>query len=78
MSPVINIHHSPDGTSSQRIPDVRIEDSQTVIIFGGTGDLTRRKLLPAMFAMDFEKRLTEKLRIVAFGRRDYTDESFRE
>jgi glucose-6-phosphate 1-dehydrogenase len=78
MSPVINIHHSPDGTSSQRIPDVRIEDSQTVIIFGGTGDLTRRKLLPAMFAMDFEKRLPEKLRIVAFGRRDYTDESFRE
>lgn len=78
MSPIINIHHSPDDASGQRIPDVRIEDSQTVIIFGGTGDLTRRKLLPAMFAMDFEKRLPEKLRIVAFGRRDYTDESFRE
>jgi glucose-6-phosphate 1-dehydrogenase len=77
MSPVINIHTSPSGDSSDRIPDLRVEDSQTVIIFGGTGDLTRRKLLPALFAMDVENRLPDSLRIVAFGRRDYTSESFR-
>lgn len=75
MSPVINIHHS--SSDAGRIPEVRVEDSQTLVIFGGTGDLTRRKLLPAMFAMHFEKRLPEKLRIVAFGRRDYSDVSFR-
>ncbi|MGA0333928.1 MAG: glucose-6-phosphate dehydrogenase [Kiritimatiellia bacterium] len=78
MSPVINIQHTSDAPAGQRIPDVQIEDSQTVVIFGGTGDLTRRKLLPALFAMHFEKRLPEKIRIVAFGRRDYSDESFRE
>ncbi|MEX2607651.1 MAG: glucose-6-phosphate dehydrogenase, partial [Kiritimatiellia bacterium] len=53
------------------------EDSQTVVIFGGTGDLTRRKLLPALYAMYVEDRLPEQLRIVAFGRRDYTHETFR-
>ena len=78
MSPILNIQHSSSDSSGQRIPDIMIEDSQTLVIFGGTGDLTRRKLLPALFAMHFEKRLPEKIRIVAFGRRDYTDESFRE
>jgi len=78
MSPVVNLHpHSPSETGA-RMPDMRVEDPQTLVIFGGTGDLTRRKLLPAMFAMDFEGRLPERLRIVAFGRRDYTSESFRE
>jgi glucose-6-phosphate 1-dehydrogenase len=76
MARVLNVHSS--SSSDQRLPDVRIEDSQTVVIFGGTGDLTRRKLLPALFAMEAEGRLPEKLRIVAFGRRDYTDETFRE
>ncbi|MDF3129640.1 glucose-6-phosphate dehydrogenase [Kiritimatiellaeota bacterium B1221] len=78
MSPVINIHHSSSDSQSGRIPDLIVEDSQTVVIFGGTGDLTRRKLLPALFAMHYENRLPEKIRIVAFGRRDYTNESFRE
>lgn len=77
MARHLNIHPTHDS-SDQRLPDVRIEDPQTVVIFGGTGDLTRRKLLPALFAMEAEGRLPEELRIVAFGRREYTNESFRE
>jgi glucose-6-phosphate 1-dehydrogenase len=77
MTRILNVHAS-SPQSEQRLPEVRIEDDQTVVIFGGTGDLTRRKLLPALFAMEAESRLPDSLRIVAFGRRDYTHESFRE
>jgi glucose-6-phosphate 1-dehydrogenase len=77
MARHINIQAS-QASPGQQLPDVRIEDPQTVVIFGGTGDLTRRKLLPALFAMEAEGRLPEKLRIVAFGRREYTSETFRE
>ena len=76
MSRILNVHSS--SSSESQLPEVQIEDSQTVVIFGGTGDLTRRKLLPALFAMEAEGRLPESLRIVAFGRREYTNESFRE
>ncbi len=78
MSAKVNFHSSATDSSTTRIPDVRVEDSQTVVIFGGTGDLTRRKLLPALYAMDVEGRLPERLQVVAFGRRDYTHETFRE
>ncbi len=76
MSPVLNIQ--PHSSVNSKIPDLAIEDSQTVVIFGGTGDLTRRKLLPALFAMSEENRMPEAFRIIAFGRREYTQESFRE
>jgi len=78
MSATISFHPSSPDDTSRRIPDLRVEDNQTVVIFGGTGDLTRRKLLPALFALHVEKRLPEQFRIVAFGRRDYSSESFRE
>ncbi len=48
-----------------------------MIIFGATGDLTQRKLLPALFAMQHHGFLPEAFRIVAFARRDHSDESFR-
>lgn len=65
-----------DDPSSGRLPDVRVEHPLTLVIFGGTGDLTRRKLLPALHALDLEARLPREFRIVAFGRRDYDDASF--
>ena len=45
-------------------------------IFGGTGDLTFRKLLPALYNMKVSGRLTEEDRIIIIGRRDYTDEEY--
>ena len=40
-------------------------------IFGGTGDLTFRKLLPALYTMDLAGKLPKDSRIVIIGRRDY-------
>jgi glucose-6-phosphate 1-dehydrogenase len=50
----------------------------TVVIFGATGNLTQLKLIPALFSLDLENRLPEATRILAFARREFTDESWLE
>jgi len=49
----------------------------TLVIFGASGDLTRRKLIPAVYALSCERLLPEGFSVVGFARRDKTDESFR-
>lgn len=56
---------------------VRIEDL-TLIIFGASGDLTNRKLLPALFSLYQQGYLSDKTLIVGVARRDKSDESFRD
>jgi len=51
-----------------------MSDRPTVIaIFGVTGDLARRKLIPALYSNFIKGRTPEPLRIVGVGRRDWTD-----
>ena len=50
----------------------------TIVIFGGTGDLARRKLLPALFQLACKGRLPDRFRIVGFARQEYSDDRFRE
>lgn len=47
-----------------------------MIIFGATGDLTHRKLMPALYYLEKENRLPEKFNVIAVGRRDKTTESY--
>ena len=49
-----------------------------LVIFGGTGDLARRKLLPAMYNRDRAGQLPAQARIIAAARHDHTDDSYRE
>lgn len=49
-----------------------------ITIFGGTGDLTFRKLLPAFYTMHRTGKLPGDARITIVGRRDYSDETYRE
>ncbi len=48
------------------------------VIYGVTGDLTRRKLLPALYELELSGRLTTPLYIIGFARRDWSDEVLRE
>jgi len=48
-----------------------------IFIFGGSGDLTYRKLMPALFNLYLDKYLPEKFLIVGIGRTDFTNASFR-
>ena len=50
----------------------------SVVIFGASGDLTARKLVPGLFKLYRKKRLPDPFHIVGFARRDYSDDSFRE
>jgi glucose-6-phosphate 1-dehydrogenase len=49
----------------------------TIIIFGASGDLTWRKLVPALYNNYVKGRMTLCREIVGFARRPYTDETFR-
>jgi glucose-6-phosphate 1-dehydrogenase len=49
----------------------------TVVIFGASGDLTARKLIPALFHLFAAKQLPAPCRIVGFARREKTHESWR-
>ncbi|MBB6214434.1 glucose-6-phosphate 1-dehydrogenase [Anaerosolibacter carboniphilus] len=52
--------------------------SCTMVIFGGTGDLAHRKLLPAIYNLQYEKLLPENFTVIVVGRREKTDEDYRE
>jgi len=47
-------------------------------IFGATGDLTKRKLIPAAFTLFSQRRLPEGFVIIAIGRRDKTRDGYRD
>ncbi|GLK86375.1 glucose-6-phosphate dehydrogenase [Ancylobacter defluvii] len=48
-----------------------------IAVFGATGDLSRRKLLPALFHRDIDGQLPDDAAIVGVSRRPFTDEAFR-
>jgi len=52
--------------------------STIFFIFGGTGDLTSRKLVPALFNLFLDGWMPKHFAIVAMGRTAYTDDKFRE
>ncbi|MEB3274103.1 MAG: glucose-6-phosphate dehydrogenase [Prochlorothrix sp.] len=56
----------------------RIPEPQILVIFGASGDLTQRKLVPALYQMHLERRLPPELTIVGVARRDWSHDFFRE
>jgi len=62
-----------EGLGAERTPD-----PCTMVIFGASGDLTRRKLLPALYNLALDGLLPDKFSIAGFARSDMTVEQFRE
>jgi glucose-6-phosphate 1-dehydrogenase len=54
----------------------RTPEPCVMVIFGATGDLTHRKLIPALYNLALERRLPPNFQVVGFARRPYTDDSF--
>jgi glucose-6-phosphate 1-dehydrogenase len=50
----------------------------TIVIFGASGDLTARKLVPALYHLVKDKQMPPTFRIIGFARREKTDESWRQ
>ena len=55
-----------------------MSDLTTIVIFGASGDLTRRKLIPALFDLYCKGSLPEKWRIVGVSRSEFSNEAFRD
>ncbi|MBM3998842.1 MAG: glucose-6-phosphate dehydrogenase [Planctomycetes bacterium] len=51
--------------------------AHTIVILGASGDLTSRKLIPALFSLFRKNRLPPQTRIVGFSRSELTDEAWR-
>jgi glucose-6-phosphate 1-dehydrogenase len=51
-------------------------DACTMIIFGATGDLTKRKLFPALYNLARQKFLPDNFAIVGVGRQELSSDDF--
>ncbi len=51
--------------------------NQILVIFGASGDLTKRKLIPALFELYLQKLLPERFAVLGASRSDLSDEEFR-
>jgi len=61
------------GLQQQRMPEPQI-----IVIFGASGDLTQRKLVPALYKLRRERRISPETTIVGVARREWSDDYFRE
>jgi glucose-6-phosphate 1-dehydrogenase len=64
---------SPEDVAQATKTNLRVPEPGVVVIFGASGDLTKRKLLPALFHLEEAGLLPEQLRIVGVARRDLGD-----
>jgi glucose-6-phosphate 1-dehydrogenase len=70
---------SPNGTPVCRLGNGRKQTEPcSIIIFGASGDLTSRKLVPALYHLYKEKQMPPDFRIIGLARREKTDASWRE
>ena len=49
----------------------------TLVIFGASGDLSKRKLLPAIYNLAHEGALPERFNLIGNSRSEMTDDEFR-
>ncbi len=56
---------------------MEIPRNLVLVIFGASGDLTCRKLVPALFSLNVQKLLPPKFEVIGCGRTQFSDEDFR-
>ena len=56
----------------------RIEEPVLLVVFGASGDLSKRKLIPALYHLALQNLLPANFTLVGFARTQYSDEQFRE
>jgi glucose-6-phosphate 1-dehydrogenase len=69
---------SPDNPLHDNLRIEPTPGATTLVIFGASGDLTKRKLLPALHSLARAQRLPARFAVVGIGRSALTDEQFRQ
>ena len=74
----------PDTEYADDVMVCRLSESRkpaepcSIIIFGASGDLTARKLVPALYHLFKDKQMPALFRVVGFARREKTEDSWRQ
>src|SRR5581483_3198056 len=73
--PTVALSDNPllEGLSFRRTPDPCV-----LVIFGASGDLTHKKLMPALYSLAYRRLLPSRFAIIGISRTDETDDGFRE
>ncbi|MGA7613805.1 MAG: glucose-6-phosphate dehydrogenase [Thermoanaerobaculia bacterium] len=72
--PVVEVDSNPlrEGLQEEKAPEPSV-----LVIFGASGDLTHRKLIPALYSLAHDGLLSPGQTIIGFARAEMTDEEFR-
>jgi glucose-6-phosphate 1-dehydrogenase len=70
--------HSQENPLLEGLRLRRIPDPCAFVIFGASGDLTQRKLIPALYSLAFRRLLPHHFAVVGVARSEQTDDEFRE
>jgi glucose-6-phosphate 1-dehydrogenase len=62
----------------ESLPRTRVPDPCAIVLFGASGDLTHRKLVPALYHLALEGHMPAEYAVVGQARRDWTDEQLRD
>lgn len=68
----------PNTAPKTALAVARVPDPCTLVIFGASGDLTKRKLLPAVYALTSEGLLPPSFAVTGFARKEMSDDEFRD
>ena len=74
VAPATELSANPlrEGLEQERVPE-----ASCLVIFGASGDLTQRKLIPALYSLAHDGLLPAGQTIIGFARPEYTDDAFR-
>jgi glucose-6-phosphate 1-dehydrogenase len=72
------MNHAPPNPLREGTPDEQGAPPCSFVIFGASGDLTRRKLLPALYNLGLSRSLPHAFSVIGVARRPKTDASFGE
>ncbi|MEO1670736.1 MAG: glucose-6-phosphate dehydrogenase, partial [Cyanobacteria bacterium J06631_2] len=64
--------------ATKQKPSVRQADPCVIVIFGASGDLTKRKLIPALYNLASSNLLPDQFAVVGVARHSDTSEEFRQ
>ena len=72
VTPALETNPLREGLDQERVPD-----ASCLVIFGASGDLTQRKLIPGLYSLAHDGLLPAGQTIIGYARPEYTDEAFR-
>jgi len=72
------VHVRRAATAEESSEPLRVRDPFALVIFGASGDLAKRKLIPALYQLQAAGYLPDRYAVIGFSRTPLSDEQYRE